>query len=78
MGNQSKIADKNLLRDIEEKYKFIIDKDKFISEIVPSDNELIFTKGEPNKRDYTIEVKYKDLTPIKIYVKPFTGRVTFY
>ena len=60
------------------KQKFTLNKDRFISEIVPSDNELIFTKGEPNKRDYTIEVKYKDLTPIKIYVKPFTGRVTFY
>ena len=58
--------------------EFIINKDSFISEIVPSETGLVFTKGEPNKIGYSIEVKYKDSKPIKIYVKSFTGKVTFY
>lgn len=60
------------------KREFALDKSQFISEIVPSEDGLIFTKGEPNKRGYFIEVKYKDLTPIKIYVKSFTGKITYY
>ena len=66
--------------DEEKAYKqtFTFDKDKFNSDIDISHNEIVFEKGEPLERDYKVEVAYKDLEPIVIYVKPFTGKVTFY
>ena len=58
--------------------KFILDEQKFISEIELSHPDLVFKKGEPSEMDYSIQVKYKDLNPVMIYVKAFTGKVTFY
>jgi len=61
--------------------EFIIDKDKFISEITLSHDDLIFDRGEPSinpTEKYTIEIKYKDQEPIVIKVKPFTGKVVYY
>jgi len=58
--------------------EFIIDEDKFISEIVPSHPNMSFNKGAPSELGYSIEVKYKDLKPITIRVTPFTGKVKFY
>lgn len=60
------------------KQKFIFDKDKFNSDINISHNEIVFEKGQPQEIDYKVEVTYKDLGPITIYIKPFTGKVTFY
>ena len=60
------------------KQTFTFDKDKFISDINISHDEIVFEKGEPLERDYKVEVTYKDLEPIVIYIKPFTGKVTFY
>lgn len=57
---------------------FTLDKSQFISEIIESESGLVFEKGNPNKRGYSVKIKYKDLEPIIIYVKSFTGRVTFY
>lgn len=58
--------------------EFIIDEDKFISEIVPSHPDMSFNKGTPSELGYSIEVKYKDNKPITIRVAPFTGKVKFY
>jgi len=58
--------------------EFILDESQFMSEIIESETGLIFTKGEPNRLGYSIDIKYKDLEPIKIYIKNFTGKVTFY
>lgn len=58
--------------------KFIINKDMFISEIVPSHPDMSFNKGTPSEVGYSIDIKYKDLKPITIYVAPFTGKVKFY
>ena len=74
LHTQSMIYDEDLGYERE----FIINKDKFISEIVPSEPDLFFRNGEPSEREYSIEVKYKDLKPVIIYVKGLTGKVTFY
>ena len=60
------------------KQNFIINKQNFISEVVPSHPDMSFTKGTPSEIGYSLEVKYKDNKPIKIRVTPFTGKVKFY
>lgn len=65
-------------QDLGYKREFIIDKDKFISEVIPSHPDMSFSKGTPSELGYSLEVKYKDLKPITIHVAPFTGKVKFY
>jgi len=60
---------------------FVLEPSDYPSKITLSHPDLVFKKGEPSinpTEQYTIEVSYKDMEPFIIYVRPFTGKVTFY
>ncbi len=63
--------------------QFVPDPDKYVSEITLS-SPLYFKTGEPVDDEgnaligFYVSVHDSKTEPIKIYVKPFTGRITFY
>jgi competence protein ComGC len=63
---------------------FIFDQAKYKSNITLSHPDVFFRKGsivdDTNAPiiGYNIEVQHKESSPIKVYVKPFTGKVTYH
>lgn len=59
--------------------KFELDSSRYSSTVTESHDDFSFEKGEPSiPVVYTLTLEYKNLEPMKIYVRPFTGKVTFY
>lgn len=63
--------------------QFVPDPDKYVSEVTLS-SPLYFQSGEPVDDagnpliGFYVSVHDSKTEPIKIYVKPFTGKITFY
>ena len=63
---------------------FIFDQTKYRSSITLSHPDVFFRKGsivdELNNPiiGYNIEVQHKESSPIKVYVRPFTGKIAYY